>query len=271
MTTFSFADRYAQAGLAPGGAIIAARQAPADRILDDLTLPRIFDLVQLYFEQSDLDLTWFRDEFIQEDPAFSLINNQRECILLAATILDANITQGSSKTILALLTTSASSNRVSSEFGWLLDEAKAGFLRLAIAARQPAKIDSALRVTLAPKLAEEIAASPVNDWPTLLGNVGKVRKEASEASNAIATQASAVFGALEKQLKFMREETQILWWLFGEHTGGQTVAIARSKDYGRRSTHLDALSDRRRSGLARTSSSARGHGSVDRWTSRRQK
>jgi hypothetical protein len=219
MSKLNFADRYAHAGLSPGGAIIAARQAPADRILKGLTVPRIFDLVQLYFEQPDLNLTWLRDEFIQEDPAFSLVDNQRECIVLAATMLDAKIALGNSQAILALLTTSVSGKRVAAEFGWLLDEAKAGFLRQAVAARQPEKIDTSLKVTTTQqKVAEELAATPVNDWPTLLGNVGKVRTEASEASKAIATQASAAFVAMEKQLKYMREETQILWWLFGEHS-----------------------------------------------------
>jgi hypothetical protein len=219
MSKLNFADRYAQAGLSPGGAIIAARQAPAERILKSLKLPRVFDLVQLYFGQPDLDLTWLRDEFIQEDAAFSLVNNQRECIVLAATMLETRIAAGDSQTILALLTTSVSGKRTVAEFGWLLDEAKAGLLRQAVAARQPAKIEPNLKIPAThPKLAEEIAAIPANEWPGLLGNLGKIRTEATEASKAIATQASAAFGAMDKQLKYMREETQILWWLFGEHS-----------------------------------------------------
>jgi hypothetical protein len=218
MNKLNFADRYAQAGLSPGGAIITSRQAPAERILKDLITPRIFDLVQCYFGQPDLDLTWLRNEFIQEDPAFSLINNQRECIILAAAILDAKIAQGHSQTILALLTTSMSGKRAVAEFGWLLDEAENGFLTRAVAARQSSKIEPNLTVPATPKLTEELAASPVNDWPGLLANVAKVRAESSGISNSIATQASAALSAMQTQLLYMREETQILWWLFGEHS-----------------------------------------------------
>jgi hypothetical protein len=218
MNKFNFADRYAQAGLSPGGAIIAAREVPADRILKGLTTPRIFDLVQAYFEQPDLDLTWLRDEFIQEDPAFSLINNQRECTVLAATILAAKIAQGNGHAILALLTTSVCGKRVAPEFGWLLDDAKTAILSQAVSARLPKKVEPNLKIAPTPKLTEELAASPVNDWPSLLTNVAKVRAEASGAGSAIVTQASAALGALESQVRYMREETQILWWLFGEHS-----------------------------------------------------
>ncbi|MCK1384444.1 GTPase-associated system all-helical protein GASH [Bradyrhizobium sp. 21] len=219
MTKLNFADRYAQASLSPGGALIASRQAPADRILKGITVPRIFDLVQLYFGQPDLDLAWLRDEFIQEDAAFSLVNNQRECIVLATTMLEAQVAEGDSHTLLALITTSVSGKRGAAESDWLLDQAKTKFLEEAVAARLPENIEPNLKLANAhPKLSEELAASPVNDWPSLLGNLGKVRTEASEASKAIATQTSTALGAIREQLKYMREETQMLWWLFGEHS-----------------------------------------------------
>ncbi|TWA92610.1 GTPase-associated system all-helical protein GASH [Bradyrhizobium stylosanthis] len=219
MTKLNFADRYAQAGLSPGGAIIASRQAPAERILKEIAVPRIFDLVQLYFGRSDLDLTWLRDEFIQEDAAFSLINNQRECVVLATTMLEAKVAEGNSYTLLALLTASLAGKRCSLEFGWLLDAAKDKFSEQAVAARRPDKIDPKVKVAKShPKLSEELVASPVNDWPTLLANIGKVRAEASEASATIATQASSILGAVDKQMRYLREETQILWWVFGEHS-----------------------------------------------------
>ncbi|WP_315753399.1 MULTISPECIES: GTPase-associated system all-helical protein GASH [unclassified Bradyrhizobium] len=219
MSKLNFADRYAEAGLAPGGAIIAARQAPANRILESLTVPRIFDLVQLYFGQLNLDLNWLRDEFIQEDPAFSLVNNQRECVVLATTILGARVAEGDSQTILALLTTSASGKRSTAEFDWLLDEAKAGLLRHAVSARQPRAIEPTLKLpTTHQKLGDEIAAIAANDWQGLINNLGKIRAQATEGSQAIATQASAALKAVASQLKFMREETQMLWWLFSEHS-----------------------------------------------------
>jgi hypothetical protein len=219
MSGLNFADSYAQAGLAPGGTIITARQPAATRILADLKFPRKFDLVQLYFGQPDLDLIWLRDEFVKEDAAFSLVNNQRECVVLAATMLDAQVAAGDGQTILALLTASVSGKRPVVEFSGLLDKANAALLSRAVADRQPAKIDSNLKISAThPKLAEEIAAIPLNDWPNLIVTLGKMRTEAADASKAIATQASTTLGAMNSQLLYMREETQMLWWLFGEHS-----------------------------------------------------
>jgi hypothetical protein len=94
MSASNFADRYARAGIAPGAAIIAARQAPVDRILSCLTNAQRLDLVGVYFGHPGLNLTWFRDEFLKEDASFSLINNERECLVLAASILAAEVAVG---------------------------------------------------------------------------------------------------------------------------------------------------------------------------------
>jgi len=66
MVKFDFADRYAEAGLAPTSQVIASRQAPAERIVDSATSPKILDLVGAYFASPGLDLTWLRDEFVKD-------------------------------------------------------------------------------------------------------------------------------------------------------------------------------------------------------------
>ena len=45
MVKFNFADRYAEAGLAPTPETIANRQAPADRIVAAATSAMVIDLV----------------------------------------------------------------------------------------------------------------------------------------------------------------------------------------------------------------------------------
>ncbi len=218
MSEFNFADRYAEAGLAPGGAIIMAREAPAGRILQDLKAPRIFDLVGLYFGHSGLDLNWFRDEFAKEDPAFSLINNRRECTVLAAAILGGAISRGESVAILAVVTASTSGKREVTEAGWLLETAQEALLREAVVSRQPAVIEAEVNIPAAAKLAEEISAQAANDWPNLITNLGKVRAEAQAATKSVAAQVSTTLDAIRSQLALSREETQMLWWLFGEHS-----------------------------------------------------
>ena len=89
MDEFKFADRYAQAGLAPSGPLIVAREEPARRIVSTIIDSNILDLVAAYYGSTDVDLAWFRDEFAKEDPSFSLVNNEREARVLAAPFLGA--------------------------------------------------------------------------------------------------------------------------------------------------------------------------------------
>lgn len=78
MTKFMFADRYAEAALAPTPQIVASREAPAARIVESITPEQIFALVSVYYGDSNSTLGWFRDEFIKDDASFSLVNNERD-------------------------------------------------------------------------------------------------------------------------------------------------------------------------------------------------
>jgi hypothetical protein len=70
-----------------------------------------------------------------------------------------------------------------------------------------------------PKLGEEISdLAQKNEWPALTAALEKIRAEAQNATKAAASQAAKAIKALEKQLRYMREETQMLWWLFGEYS-----------------------------------------------------
>jgi len=52
----------------------------------------------------------------------------------------------------------------------------------------------------------------------LITNLGKVRAEAQAATKSVAAQVSTTLDAIRSQLALSREETQMLWWLFGEHS-----------------------------------------------------
>ncbi len=216
MGQFNFADRYAEAGLSPGGAIIAAREGPANRILQGLNTSQIFDLIGLFFGHADIDLTWFRDEFIKDDPAFSLINNRRECAILAATILGAAVSGGNDVAILGLITASVQGKRAVAEAEWLLQETQSALWMHAVEARKLVQASSVLNLPIAGSLGEEIAGLGANDWPNLVTNLGKLRSEGQQVAKAIADHVSSVVEDVNWQLALSREETQMLWWLFGE-------------------------------------------------------
>src|SRR3546814_8838342 len=110
MTKFNFADRYAQAGLSPSAEIIVKRQETVERIAEDITNDQILDLVSAYYDAGDVDLTWFRDEFLTNDPIFSLVDNERECRTLPAILLGLRVAKECAVTVLAVV-----SGRIRSE------------------------------------------------------------------------------------------------------------------------------------------------------------
>lgn len=242
MAKFNFADRYAEAGLAPTSQAIANRQAPADRIVGGATSAMVLDLVGAYYASPGLDLAWLRDEFAKEDASFSLVNNERETRVLAAYILGALVAAGNAQAILAVLTGGVAGLRKPSEAPWLLREAASELLSRSVAERRTAEIDTKVAGTATPKLADEIAALPVNDWPGLLVMLGKIRSEAQSSANTTSRQATAALRALDLKVEYLREESQMLWWLFGGHSrslqrsfvmfGAQQAALVGAVDLG---------------------------------------
>lgn len=229
MVNFEFADRYAEAGLSPTPQVITSRQAPAQRIVDDATDAQILDLVGAYYGSPGLDLTWLRAEFAQEDVSFSLVNNEREARVLAACMLGTLVAKGLPKAILAVLIGNVGGHRRPPESPWLIRDAQAALQARSVEERRPSKVETKIAHTAVPKLSDEIAAIPVNDWPALLITLGKIRTEAQGSDRTTSSQATAALTALDLQVRYLREESQMLWWL----TGGHSRSLVRSfADFG---------------------------------------
>ena len=224
MTKFSFADRYAESGLAPTGQVIAARQAPAERILGEISNNQIIDLVGVYYSSPSLDLIWFRDKFAEEDASFSLINNERETRVLAASMLGSLIADGSVRAILAIVAGYVAGHRTPAQAEWLIRDANDALGRLSVANRKIAAVETKVVPTIATKLGDEIAALPANDWPGLLAVLAKMRSESQSSAKLTSGQATTALTALNHQIRLLREESQMLWWL----TGGHSRTLERS-------------------------------------------
>lgn len=218
MANFDFADRYAEAGIAPTAQTIASRQAAAERIVADATAARILLLAEVYYESPGLDLTWLRDEFAKEDPTFSLINNERETRVLAAAMLGALIAIEHSVAILAVITGSVSGHRSPVQAGWLLRDAEEALGRIAVADRKPRQVQTRVGPTTTAKLGEEVAGLAQNDWAGLLTVLGKIRTESTASARTTSAQVTAALEGLSHQIALQREESQILWWLVGGHS-----------------------------------------------------
>lgn len=218
MTKMVFADRYAAEGLAPTAEDIAAREAPFARIVEEITDAHILDLVSLYYGATGLELGWFRDEFAKEDTRFSLVNNERETRLLAASILEALISKESHLSILGVVAGSVGGHRVPAQSKNLITVALEAMARQSVDERRPIKAEVKIVPVSTPKLADELAALPESDWPALIAMLGKIRSEALTSAKTTAGQATAALTELNRQIALLREESQMLWWIVGGHS-----------------------------------------------------
>ena len=242
MATFTFADRYAEAGLSPSSEQIKSRQVPAKRIAADISRDHIFDLTAAYYGSIDVNLDWFRNEFLQEDASFSLVNNERETRVLAALILSELIENEDAVAILAVSTGGVKGARAPSQSPWLVGNAEEALRKLSVSDRAPVNIATKVTPTSIPKLDEEISNLATNDWQTLLIILGKIRSEAQRSAIATANQVTKAMQLLDGQAKLMREESQMLWWLIGGHSrtfecsfstfGPQQAALIGAVDLG---------------------------------------
>ncbi|MCT7947812.1 GTPase-associated system all-helical protein GASH [Shewanella septentrionalis] len=213
---YTFADRYAEAGLSPTAETIKSRQEPFNRILENVTDAQILELVATYYGSEQFDLEWFRDEFVENDASFSLVGNRREARILAALILDKLIQDANRLAVLAVCTGSVKGLRSVEQCDWLIAEAENALLRLSVTDREYKAVEPKITPLVTQKLQEEINNLVSNpDWQTLAGLLGKMRTEAQSSTKTISNQISQLISQLDTQAEIMREESQMLWWLIG--------------------------------------------------------
>ncbi|WP_285348465.1 GTPase-associated system all-helical protein GASH [Pseudomonas sp. ME-P-057] len=217
----TFADRYAEAGLNPSSQTIIERGESVKRIVATAKTAkeRVWDLVGIYFDLAEADTGWFRDELAQDDASFSLVNNGREASILAAIALEELIESGEAHAILAVLTGSVAGTVRPSQGEWLIGVARNALARFSVSNRSPRAIETSVTVSsLNKSLGEEVVLVANGDMDELVITLGKMRGEAHALTKSTAIQISTAITELNRQMKGMREESQILWWLFGEYS-----------------------------------------------------
>ncbi|MFC7053077.1 GTPase-associated system all-helical protein GASH [Hansschlegelia quercus] len=215
MSSIDFADRYALGGLQPTAEIINLRELSATRVQEDATDEQKLDLVGAYYGLRP-DLTWFRDELRKEDLTFSLVTGEREAIIVAAAILGASVAAGDAVSILGLVAGSVQGKRSPTEAVGLVDEARLALKQRAVTNRIPQSIVTPIKHSATPKLAETIEVAA--DIPQVVAALSKTRGESQESDRVVAKQVTDAVSALNANFNYLREESQILWWLFGEHS-----------------------------------------------------
>ncbi|WP_174868526.1 GTPase-associated system all-helical protein GASH [Pectobacterium polaris] len=228
MTTYTFADRYSEAGINPSAEKILSREGPVRQIVDTINDQQIMDLAMFYYGCSGIDLDWFRNAFVETDASFSMVNNEREARVLSALVLSELIKLQSTNTILAISLGSVRGLRLPPQSSWLVYEAEKAFLACAVEDRSheaiPSKVSPTFNQKLTDELVELAAAGDALDTKTLVDLLNKVREEARSSAVTTSKQVSAALEKCDRQLSMMREESQMLWWL----TGGVSKTLSRS-------------------------------------------
>lgn len=225
MTTYTFADRYSEAGLAPTAEKILLREEPVRKIVEAVNDQQIVKLTQFYYDCSDSDLTWFRDTFVEADASFSMINNEREARVLSALVLGELIQSHNATAILAVSIGSVRGLRKPPQSSWLLYDAEEAFLKCSIEDRAYESVPSKFSPKASQILTDELkAAAEAPELLTLASLMIKVRNELHSSALTMSKQISSALEECDRQLSLMREESQMLWWL----TGGHSKTLSRS-------------------------------------------
>jgi hypothetical protein len=216
---YNFADSYRIAGLNPRPEILGLRQEPFNRLLSEAKAANIIELVRMQFGRppSTEGLTEFSSAFHAADASFSVHENEREVAVLASCLLDALVAKGTPMAVLAILTMSAGGLRKPLVRGDLVSVAERRLTQLAIDARtQPAvEVGNIKNPTKSKTAAEAAALESSGDWAKTAELFSKISDEGYAAVKALADQVSSVVRPLAQRNADLREEVDMLWWLFG--------------------------------------------------------
>ncbi|QHI98456.1 hypothetical protein GT347_10900 [Xylophilus rhododendri] len=219
MAATPFADIYSGATLQPTADVLSARIATVDRLVKGgIEEAKIIDLVGCFYGSPSLDLNWLRDELVRDDSTFSLINRERETQVIAAGILNSLTNAHNDFAILAIVVGSFSGLREPTVFPQLVVDAHSAMNRLSVSQRAEKDIPiriSAMSDAKVGKILEDIAE---DDFAATLAALKEVRNEAAASAKTMAAATTNALSLLSGEVEMLREETQMLWWIFGGHS-----------------------------------------------------
>jgi hypothetical protein len=242
-----FADWYRVAAIEPQPDVLAKRWEAIEGLVYTLDVPEALEVVRLFFGSARGHARFverYRDAFKAADVTFQMRDNDVELRVLAGATL-ASLLQGRGgpvADVVALAAVCADCRRLrpGDRIGDILREARSHLSSRSAALRLPRHV----RTVAVPALDLEAMLEPLHAAlqarqtrdPAFEGVMEppspSARAKASPASEvvvkAIETVAAAVLEVAaaaaevaEEQghrLRIQREETNVLWWLFGEHS-----------------------------------------------------
>ena len=218
MKELSLSDCYGHAGLTSEAANISLRLKPFQGIAKDLGTNQILDLIRFYFGLPvAADTKWFSTPFIEEDPTFSMVTNEREVAIIAMALLarEINVAENSFAA-LAILVAHACGRRTPVVWPQFVENVSAAARDMAISDRCAGK---SKQISVR-KLSAELGASQedlvtVMDAAELSELVKKLNIDSQEMDKFLAAQVTAALKPIRDEVANLREEKDMLWWLIG--------------------------------------------------------
>lgn len=227
-----FSNWYLEVNPEPTSELLEARWAGIQSLSETITNSKLSTLVFIAFNLDLKDqefLQEFAAHFIQHDKSFRTKKNNIEFSVLASAALALLMENTSSvkaiKAALAISCVSAMGKRNNPSAPWLIIHAE-HFLHDCSAQLRADEIESETLVTFSvfskKTLEEQIAA---NSWQECVSQLFDMLNRTISSVNKVSSQVSENIEFFEKQLKLLQEESDILWWLIGDHSRDLDVAF----------------------------------------------
>lgn len=225
-----FYDWYSAIDLKPDEETLKKRWQGVEKICKKMNLQFWLNLVRIHFHSEDGDSTAFANEFKTLDATFPMTENSAELALLAATCVVQLLADTSIRgDVVALGVVSTNCHQKGPSNSWIdtVDVAR-HYLRnrsqklRKIGAREtgPISVPELIEIPEAPECPQ------AENWPTTHQNFADITSSMNDSRNALNRNFSEIAKFLEqsatksvlKRLEVLQEETNVLWWLFGEYS-----------------------------------------------------
>jgi hypothetical protein len=235
-------DFYRLVDLEPKADMLALRETAIQSMIESSAAPDWLGIVRIFLNRSVSPETRsvFAGVFRTVDAIFPLRGNDAEMVVLAGASLYELLQQESGTADVAayaLVCADAMGNGVRGPIPDLLDRARTYLRDAAVAAREEVNQDKVPRIRAGTNPAKDLKALPVTAVPSDWTIVDTQLQETRTRTNELLTAIKGMHGGLAKTIEqiaelatrtatqphaaaiqALREETDVLWWLFGERS-----------------------------------------------------
>lgn len=225
----NFADWYNSISLRPSAETLEARWKAVESVVSGQKVTKIPDLVRVFFRlpSGNAIAEELRNAARKEDATYLSDDNRPELSVLAGGVIAQLVSESSSQADAAALAVScidAKGLRQSARLQGVVDECMpylaAESVRVRMVDKDPVKD---LNVTHLTKRITERGGVGVGDANSVWNGVDVVLKDFLKQHTA---HTSSINTAVNETVRRLTEQTEILWWLFGEHSLDGTKAFS---------------------------------------------